>query len=147
MKRNYFKSLFTIIVMVVFCFGFASCSNDEEASVRQKLVGIWKSSVRTSTWRVIEIKSDGSLRYNMWVNDKGEIWGYSKVGTDARWSYNEQDQTISMYSDDGYYGFTYKVNMAEDGKSWAGYTTDDKGKTTTISFTKLEGPVNIDTNY
>lgn len=137
--------LFAVIAQTL----MTSCNNDDEseASIKQKLVGIWKTSMSSSNWRVIELKSDGSIHYNMWVNDKGEIWSYSIVGTDAYWSYNENDQTISMYGHDGYYAYTYKVNMSDDGKSWAGYTINSNGSTTTISFTRLEGEVHVNTEY
>ena len=143
------KKILILLFAVLAQTFMTSCNNDDgsEASIKQKLVGIWKTSMSSSNWRVIELKSDGSIHYHMWVNEKGEIWSYSKVGTGAYWSYNENDQTISMYSDDGYYAYTYKVNMSDDGKSWAGYTINSKGSTITISFTRLEGEVHVDTEY
>ena len=44
-----------------------------------------------------------------------------------------------MFTDDGYYTYTYKVNMADDGNSWAGYTTSSSGSTKTVSFVRLQG--------
>ena len=46
-----------------------------------------------------------------------------------------------MFTDDGYYTYTYKVNMADDGNSWAGYTTSSSGSTKTVSFVRLQGPI------
>ena len=140
--KKYIILLFAVMAQTF----MISCNNDDEpeASIKQKLVGIWKTSMSSSNWRVIELKSDGSIHYALWLNDNGEIWCYGSKRVDAHWSYNENDQTISMYSDDGYYTYTYKVNMSDDGKSWAGYTIS---KGSTVSFTRLEGEVHIGPEY
>ena len=73
----------------------------------------------------------------MTINSNGEIF-YSVLEASepvAKWTFNETDQTISMFTDDGYYAYTYKVSMSEDGKSWAGF---DQGNNKTYSFTKLD---------
>lgn len=128
-----------------------ACGGDDDGgsggSVKSKLVGIWKTSMSSSNWKVIELKSDGTLVYNMWVDKDGEIWAYSSLGRSAYWSYNEQEQTISMYSESGYYAYTYKVNMSEEGKAWAGYKLNSSGSSTTVSFVRLEGTVHVSTEY
>lgn len=146
---NWIKTHGLLILVVIALPLMLSCSSDDgsEDSVKHKLIGIWKTSMSSSNWKVIQLKSDGSLQYSMWVKSNGEIWGYSKEGTDAHWSYNETEQTISMYSDNGYYSYTYKVNMSDDGNSWAGYTISSNGSTKTVSFIKIEGEVHIGTDY
>ena len=52
----------------------------------------------------------------------------------AHWVYNETDNTISMFTDDGYYAFTYKVTFSDDRNSWAG--VDAQGKT--VSFIRVD---------
>ena len=41
-----------------------------------------------------------------------------------------------MYTEDGYYAYTYKVSMTTDGNSWAGY--DSMNNTKTYSFIKIK---------
>lgn len=130
MKKVRFLSLMLISVLISACF--VSCSSDDDQSVRSQLVGLWETSMSSSNWRRIEIKADGTLLYCVGLKDGKP--NYDDVGS-ARWSFNEKDQTISMYTDDGYYAFTYKVSMATNGKSWAGYS-ESSGKT--FSFTKIE---------
>ena len=140
--------LVSIAIFTMVCFGSVSCSSNDDASVKHQLVGIWKSTVRTSNWRVIELESNGTVHYGMTIDDDGYIYysitesmepdpdsPFKPSSVTGHWIYNETDQTISMYTDDGYYSFTYKVSMSEDGKSWVGY---DQGKDKTYSFTKLD---------
>lgn len=141
MKKKYFWNLMTIL-MVTLSLGFASCGSDDDENVRvqQQLVGIWKTSMSSSNWRCIELESNGTLHYSMYIKDNGEIYYSSWAESEkAHWTYNESDQTISMFTDDGYYAYTFKVNMADDGKSWAGIYTNSKGGTETYSFVKVDG--------
>jgi hypothetical protein len=50
--------------------------------------------------------------------------------SNAYWAFDETSQSISMYTEDGYYAFTYKVVMNNDLKSWVGI--DSNGKTYTF---------------
>ena len=126
-----------IMLLLPFTWLVMACSNDDDSkSVRQQLVGVWKTSMSSSNWKQIELVSDGTLHYGLKINSNGE-YSYNSLDESSHWSYNESEQTISMYSDDGYYAYTYKVNMADDGNSWAGYEIKSD-KTKTYTFTRVE---------
>ena len=123
-----------------------ACGDDDGGSggsIKSKLVGIWKTSINSSNWKCIEIKSDGTIRRDIFIQDDGTIHACSNYNSKIKtlWTYDEKEQVISMFTDDGYYTYTYKVNMADDGNSWAGYTTSSSGSTKTVSFVRLQGPI------
>lgn len=134
--RKKFGKYVILFVVATLCVSFISCSKDDEDSVRNQLVGFWYTSISSSNWRVIELKSNGVVYYSLHLDENGIPLEDSTYK--ANWSYNDQEHTISMYTVDGYYTFTYTVNMASDGNSWAGYTTNSKGATTTVSFTRIK---------
>ena len=86
-----------------------SCSeyNEEPMSVKTALIGEWNTSMRESNWKSINLKQNGTMEY-----------GYDR--DNAYWAFDEASQTISMYTKDGYYAFTYKVVMSDGFNSWAG---------------------------
>lgn len=156
MKKYLLLSL-TIILSIL---TLSSCGNDNEEekssnSIKKTLVGVWKTSMESSNWRYVYIRPNGVLYYDnnspefyekydfKWDNTKGE---FIYVGNEpdkflptatpdgkANWAYDESTQSISMYRDDGYYAYTYKVVMSDDSNSWAG--VDKNGKT--FSFVRL----------
>lgn len=131
------RKVMMIMLLLPFTWLVMACSNDDDSkSVRQQLVGVWKTSMSSSNWKQIELVSDGTLHYGLKINSNGE-YSYNSLDESSHWSYNESEQTISMYSDDGYYAYTYKVNMADDGNSWAGYEIKSD-KTKTYTFTRVE---------
>ena len=151
-------------MMLVMVLGTAiallSCSKnneDEVPNVKKSLIGAWKTSMSSSNWKTIFIKADGNLKYGYitkkdlekytyneddgtyyyYYVPEGESVGYGwsyDPSSNAYWAYDEVGQTISMFTKDGYYAFTYKVVMSEDNNSWAGI--DAKGNT--YSFVKIE---------
>lgn len=142
-----------LCVMLLPLLMFFSCkSNDEgSSSVKSSLVGAWKTSIDSSPWKSIKINPNGKMRYGYVTKAALEKYTYnSETGTyiyswdncsveydpsdNAFWTYNETTQTISMYREDGYYSFTYKVTMSDDKNSWVG--VDAKGKTYT--FIRIE---------
>ena len=101
--------------------------------------------------RSIYIAPNGNLKYNYVTkedlkkytyDDKTNTYHYSSDGYgwtydpnyNAHWAFDETTNSISMYRDDGYYAFTYKVTMNDDHNSWVG--VDSKGATYT--FTRVE---------
>ena len=115
------------------CLSYSSCSKDDNDSVKDKLVGVWNTSMRSSNWKCIELKSNGDLSYEVKVDNDGYIQ-YSDLADEAHWIYDENEKIISMFTPDGYYSFSYTVNMASDGNSWTGI--DSSGKT--VSFTRVQ---------
>ena len=101
---------------------FASCGSDDEPSVRDKLVGVWKTTMTSSNWKNIELKPDGTLEYNLQIKEDGTM-EYVSFHDKAYWIYNEADQTITMYREDRYYNYIYVVSMSNDGNSWNGHDT------------------------
>lgn len=97
-----------------------SCGSDDEPSVREQLVGVWKTDMSSSNWKTIELKADGTLEYDLWIKDDGTI-EYSTIHKKSYWIYNESDQSITMYREDRYYNYIYVVSMAKDGNSWNGH--------------------------
>ena len=149
MKKNVLFFLLGILPVLF----FNSCSKDEESnsSVKSSLIGAWKTSMSSSNWRSIYIAPNGNLKYNYVTkedlkkytyDDKTNTYHYSSDGYgwtydpnyNAHWAFDETTNSISMYRDDGYYAFTYKVTMNDDHNSWVG--VDSKGATYT--FTRVE---------
>ena len=52
----------------------------------------------------------------------------------ANWAFDENTMTLSMFTNDGYYAYTFTITMSDDHKSFTG--VDTKGKTYT--FVKAE---------
>ena len=139
-KKDFLFKVLLLSVVAIFSVNFVSCGGDDETkSVKQKLVGVWKTSMSNSNWRCIELESNGTLHYGMSVSESGEISYSSLEGTSnhsAKWIYNEADQTISMFADDGYYNYNYKVNMSDDGNSWSGNKVSGGGDKN-VAFTRV----------
>jgi hypothetical protein len=149
MRKNILFFLLGILPVLF----FNSCSKDEDSnsSVKNSLIGAWKTSMSSSNWRSIYIAPNGNLKYNYVTkedlkkytyDDKTNTYHYSSDGYgwtydpnyNAHWAFDETTNSISMYRDDGYYAFTYKVTMNDDHNSWVG--VDSKGATYT--FTRVE---------
>lgn len=143
-------------------FIFISCSEDEvfdpssPKAVKKALIGAWTTSIKSSNWKTIEIRPNGGLKYNYYTKDKllpsyygckydeknntysfydenYNSWTYDPE-SNAHWVFDESTQSISMYTDDGYYTYTFKVVMADDTKSWVGITQSGE----TAPFIKIE---------
>ena len=71
MKKQKICSMLMLLTMflVVAC---NSNDNDNGSSVREKLVGVWKTTLSSNSWKYIELRSDGSLYYDLRINN-GEI--------------------------------------------------------------------------
>ena len=106
-----------------------ACGGDnDDTSVRDQLIGIWSTTMTSGNWNLIELKADGSIEYNLHKKADGTIESSGlNHAKDTHWIYNESDQTITMYRDDNYYHYIYKVSMANDGNSWNG-TDPSTGK-------------------
>ena len=132
---------------------FNSCSKDEDtsSSVKKSLVGAWKTSMSSSNWRSIYIAPNGRLKYSYETkenlkeytyDEKTNTYHYSSGGYgwtydpeyNAHWAFDESTNSISMYTDDGYYAFSYKVTMNDDHNSWVGIDSDGR----TYTFTRIE---------
>lgn len=156
MKKYLLLSL-TIILSILTLSSCSSDNGEEKSSnnIKKTLIGVWKTSMESSNWRYVYIRPNGDIYYDndspeysekygyKWDNNKG-VFTYVGKETDtypptialdinAHWAYDESTQSISMYRDDGYYAYTYKVVMSDDGNSWAG--VDKNGKT--FSFVRL----------
>lgn len=118
-----------------------SCSedNEEPMSVKTAHIGAWNTSMESSNWKSINIESNGTMKYGYLsaeeLEEKGYVYDaeegiYKQIDgmylvtynpkSNAYWAFDEASQTISMYTEDGYYAFTYKVVMNEGFNSWAG---------------------------
>ena len=149
MNNNKILSLILFAVMMLSMM--VSCGGDDDnsdisdmsnMSVKNQLVGVWETSMSSLNWKYILINSDGTLYYSVSVDKKKGIAYYS-AGARAHWAFNEQTQTISMYTDDGYYRSTYSVNMAADGNRWMGISP--KGNQDT--FVRLNVSIREKTSY
>lgn len=128
MKRIKDFNLYLFFVAIVLLLGFTSCSSggDDDKSVSSQLVGAWKTSMTASNWRYILLEANGICYH------AGSLDGIAQKSEKANWAYNEAKQTISMYSDDGYYNYNLEVTMASDGNSWSG-----KGNGRTSTFVRV----------
>ena len=142
MKKYKIWSLTILVLlatMIIACGGDDDNNNSSSNSgnIKTQLVGIWKTSMSNTNWKFIKLETNGTLLFSRSSKELKEIINNPSVNsTKAFWSYNGSDNTISMYTDGGSYAFTYKVNMAADGKSWAGYDTSNSSKT--YSFVKID---------
>ena len=152
----YMKKIISVLFLgVLVACSLNSCSNDNEeaTSLKFALVGAWKTSMESSNWKSINIEPNGTMKYGYMSKEELEQEGYvydEEEGvydliegmyhivynpqSNAYWAFDETSQSISMYTDSGYYAFTYKVVMNNDLKSWVGI--DSTGKTYT--FVKKE---------
>lgn len=140
MKKYYF-SLLPVFFVAALCMTFVSCGggDDDEPSVKNQLVGIWKTTMSSSAWKLIELKSDGSVERNLYIEN--DTVKYSRTTTTTKnthWIYNENDKTIRMYEDGNYYNYIYVVSMNNDGKSWNG---SDPSTNKIYSFERVNYPV------
>ena len=149
MRKNILFFLLGILPVLL----FNSCSKDEDSnsSVKNSLIGAWKTSMSSSNWRSIYIAPNGNLKYNYVTKENLKKYTYDeKTNTyyylsdgygwtynpeyNAHWAFDETTSSISMYTDDGYYAYSFKVTMNDDHNSWVG--VDSKGNTCT--FTRVE---------
>ena len=134
---------FVLVLFVSVCI--CSCGKDDDSnSVRKQLEGVWKTSMRSDYWKRIELVGDGTLHYCLGIKNNNEYYydGLMEYRNKLYWTYNETDQTISMYRDDGYFSYVYKVNMAPDGNSWVGYEIN--GGKGTFTFTRVQNATKIE---
>lgn len=154
MKRLVYLLWVMILPLLMFC----SCSsNDEEESscVKTLLIGVWKTSMESSNWKTIRISPNGGLKYGYRTQEQLKNYTYDKDSNtyvysweengvpygiiydpadNAHWAFDETTQSISMYRDDGYYAYTYKVTMNENKNSWIGIDSDGR----TYTFVRIE---------
>ena len=147
------SKILSIAILVVMATTIIACSGDDgngssngssnSGNIKAQLIGVWKTSMTNYDWKYIKLESNGTLLFSGSVKELKElISNTSANSTKAFWSYNGSDNTISMYTEGGYYAYTYKVNMAADGKSWAGYDSSNSSKTYT--FIKINDIDNYD---
>lgn len=145
------------LVILLPLFILCSCSSDDSAtSVKSSLIGVWETSMQSSNWKTIAIHPNGKLKYDyltksqlvqytynsekgtycyQWTDKNGIIYGVEYDPNDnAYWAFDENTQTISMYTESGYYSYSFKVTMNDDKNSWLG--TDAKGRTYTFKRIK-----------
>ena len=148
---------YLLCILIVTSIGiFNSCSSDdsESSSIKSSLVGAWKTSMG---WKTIKINPNGSMKYDYLTKEQLKKYNYNKEtgmywyrwtdndgcgygieydpSDNAHWAFDETTQTISMYRDDGYYSYTYKVTMNDDKKSWVGI---DISTNRTYTFTRID---------
>ena len=116
------KGLLFVLGLVLAVLMFSGCSSSDDDSpsdtVKNSLIGIWETSMGSYNWKYINIQPNGKMRY--WWNYKNVVTPSENVDNEACWTYDKYTQSISMYTKDGYYSYTYKVVMNEDKQSWVG---------------------------
>jgi hypothetical protein len=149
--RNMKKFIASLFMGFLGLILFSSCSedNEETLSVKTALIGAWNTSMESSNWKSINLEPNGTMKCGYMspkeLEEKGYLFneeeGVYKLiegmylltyspQSNAYWAFDEASQTISMYTESGYYAFTYKVVMNNDLKSWVGI--DSTGKTYTF---------------
>ena len=147
------SKILSIAILIVMATTIIACSGDDgngngngssnSGNIKAQLIGVWKTSMTNYDWKYIKLEANGKMLFAGSVKELKElISNTSANSTKAFWSYNGSDNTISMYTEGGYYAYTYKVNMAADGKSWAGYDSSNSSKTYT--FIKINDIDNYD---
>ena len=116
-----------LLIAVVSVFVLNSCSSDDNDDPNVDFYGVWRTGgIYSRSWRYICIRPNGVVAYSDY-NQPSDF-------NIAHWAYDKTTQIISMYRDDGYYAFAFKVIMSDDKKSWSGISTTD-GKA--CSFVKV----------
>lgn len=132
-------------------FLFNSCgdnNNEEDTSVKSALIGVWNTSLESSNWKTICILPHGRMKYHYVsqkeldekyiYNEKDKLYwrGYDSYNPapNAYWTYDAKTKVLSMYTDDGYYAYSFNITMNEDFKSFIAINTQGKK----YSFIKVE---------
>lgn len=152
--------LFFLIVSTIITLSSCSSSNDVDPKspegIKSALVGVWKTTMSSSNWRTIYIMPGGKLKYEYITKDKLKNYTYNKEtglytyewedelgetyvykydpSPDGYWTFDNNTQSIYMYSNDEYYKYAYKVVMNDDQNSWVGTNNKDRIDT----FTRIE---------
>ena len=114
--------------IIIACSGDDGNGSSNSGNIKAQLIGVWKTSI--SDMRFIKLEANGNLLYSGSSKELKEMIKYASTNsTNAFWSYNGSEQIISMY---GSRTYICKVNMSDDGKSWAGYDTSNSSKTYTF---------------
>jgi hypothetical protein len=146
MKKNKIWSFILVLLatMIIACSGDDNnnSSSSNGGNIKAQLIGIWKTSMSDNNLRYIKLEANGKLLFSVSATGLKEIINNTSSNSNkAFWSYNESENTISMYTG-GSYSYTCKVNMAADGKSWTGYDISNSSKTYT--FIKVNNLDDVD---
>ena len=87
MKKKLFdlQAWFAAAVCIIMSFAFVACSDDDDKSPENAIVGTWRLSLYEeeddSYWYCqYEFRSDGTLSVKDWSEDSGELASYEATG-------------------------------------------------------------------
>lgn len=114
MKKKFYLSLITLMMVGVFATSLSSCGDDDDILGGSAIVGTWTK--QNSYWGVIgfKITSDAKFYYNEW--DSGEDEDFSNVIYPYNISVSSNSFRITHSMEPGYYE-EYEYEISEDGNS------------------------------
>ena len=104
MKQKIFnlQLLLAAVVCVIMSLGFTGCSDDDDKSPENAIVGTWRLSLyeeeEDSYWYCqYEFRSDGTLSVKDWNEDSGEPASYEATG---KWTIANDRLVIEIVEED-----------------------------------------------
>lgn len=107
---NKIKFLAFVLITVLTCVGFSSCSDDDDDKNEHFLIGIWVESWYDD---IIELKTNGSGYYAEWIDYKVAPFN---------WTY--KDGMLTIISEDNEIEEARLVNQSENKIQWKHYVNN-----------------------
>lgn len=130
MKQKLFnlQSLLAAVVCVIMSLGFMGCSDDDEKSPENAIVGTWRLSLYEEEeglyWNCqYEFRSDGTASFKSWYDDAGEPTSYEATG---RWTIANDRLILETVEEDGEL-FRESYRFSIDGDKLTIYDYDEDG--------------------
>ena len=117
MKKKYFMSLLTCMMVAFMSFSVASCSSDDDPigdGGDSRIIGTWYKVEYTNTtaWK---FEKNGTCKFTEWGNNEPKDWSKYVAGS---WKVSGNKLTAIITYDDGDYDKDiYTYSISEDGKT------------------------------
>lgn len=139
MKQKIFnlQLLLAAVVCVIMSLGFTGCSDDDDKSPENAIVGTWRLSLyeeeEDSYWYCqYEFRSDGTLSVKDWNEDSGEPASYEATG---KWTIANDRLVIEIVEEDAEpYRESYRFSI--DGDKLTIYDYDEDGPNVFVKVKK-----------
>lgn len=138
MKQKLFdlQAWFAAAVCIIMSFAFVACSDDDDKSPENAIVGTWRLSLYEeeddSYWYYqYEFRSDGTLSVKDWSEDSGELASYEATG---KWTI-ANDRLVIEIVDEGVGPYRESFRFSIDGDKLTIYE-DEEGPNVFVKVKK-----------
>lgn len=138
MKQKLFdlQAWFAAAVCIIMSFAFVACSDDDDKSPENAIVGTWRLSLYEeeddSYWYYqYEFRSDGTLSVKDWGEDSGELASYEATG---KWTI-ANDRLVIEIVDEGVGPYRESFRFSIDGDKLTIYE-DEEGPNVFVKVKK-----------